>query len=33
MMPGIREDLFVSLSTAQFDAFELTPRIYLINTQ
>ena len=33
MMPGIREDLLVSLSTAQFDAFELTPRICLINTQ
>ena len=33
MMPGIREDLLVSLSTAQFDAFELTLRICLINTQ
>ena len=33
MMPRIREDLLVSLSTAQFDAFELTPRICLINTQ
>ena len=32
-MPRIREDLLVSLSTAQFDAFELTPRICLINTQ
>ena len=33
MMPRIREDLLVSLSTAQFDAFELTLRICLINTQ
>ena len=33
LMPGIREDLLVSHSTAQFDAFELTPRICLITTQ
>ena len=32
-MPGIREDLLVSLSTNQFDVFELTPRICLINMQ
>ena len=33
MMPGVREGLLVSLSTAQFDAFELAPRICFINTQ
>ena len=32
-MPGVREGLLVSLSTAQFDAFELAPRICFINTQ
>ena len=31
-MPGIRDDLLVSLSTTQFDAFKLTPlRICLVN--
>ena len=33
MMPEIREDLLVPLSIVQFDTFELTPRICLMNTQ
>ena len=37
MVPGqyfiTREELLVSLKTAQFDSFELTPRMYLTNTR